>query len=414
MTLAGRSARRGQAGIRWLVIGVVITLLVLLVDASYNSRSPGPAEQLSEGAWVDRALPIVATSNEEGQAVSSLWTNGLTMPGATISGVINQVAAGSAEAYKQVAALHAPSALAGPAGLLQASLLARSRAAAQLQVAFSQTLGAAAQETSTPADNAATSPGTTTSTSTSSTSTTTTTVPANGATTTLGSSSTTSVPSGPPAISDAVIQAVETAANDMQIGDQAYQLFLASMPSNIGVKMPNSVWLTNPAQYQPQATRVFLDSLQSTLQTQPVHQVEIYSVTTSPAPVARSGDVLVLPDEVEISVTLVLANTGNQEETGLTVTASLSAAGPGPQSAQDLVNLAPGQAQSVVGLGPVAPPQGYPVTLTITVAPPAGSPMSPVTQSLTVEMPSPVATTSTTTTPASSGSGGGIGTTAGG
>ena len=137
--------------------------------------------------------------------------------------------------------------------------------------------------------------------------------------------------------------------------------------------MPNSVWLTNPGQYQPQATRVFLDSLQSVLQTEPVHQVEIYSLTTSPSPVARAGDVLVLPDAIEISVTMVLANTGNQAEDGLTVTASLSYAGNGPSSAQDVVDLAPGQAQSIVGLGPLAPPQGSPVTLHITVKPPSGS-----------------------------------------
>jgi hypothetical protein len=195
-----------------------------------------------------------------------------------------------------------------------------------------------------------------------------------------------------------VTQAVQTAASDIQIGDQAYQLFLRTMPSNVGVTMPNSVWLTTPGQYQPQTTRVFLDSLQSVMQTQPVHQVEIYSLTTSPAPVARSGDVLVLPDAVEISVTMVLADTGNQAENGLTVTASLSYAGNGPSSAQDVVDLSPGQAQSIVGLGPIAPPQGRPVTLYIQVKPPAGSLMSPIDQSLVLEMPASVGTNATTTT----------------
>jgi hypothetical protein len=200
------------------------------------------------------------------------------------------------------------------------------------------------------------------------------------------------------------MQAVQSAASDIQIGDQAYQLFLRTMPSNVGVKMPNSVWLTSPGQYQPQTTRVFLDSLQSVMQTQPVHQVEIYSLTTSPAPVARSGDVLVLPDAVEISVTMVLADTGNQAENGMTVTASLSTAGNGPSSAQDVVDLSPGQAQGIVGLGPIAPPQGRPVTLYIHVAPPAGSAMSPIDQSLVVEMPAPVGTSTTTTTPTNSSS----------
>src|SRR6202522_2645003 len=34
MALASRAARRGGAGRRWLLIGVVVTLFVLLIDAS--------------------------------------------------------------------------------------------------------------------------------------------------------------------------------------------------------------------------------------------------------------------------------------------------------------------------------------------------------------------------------------------
>ena len=43
-------------------------------------------------------------------------------------------------------------------------------------------------------------------------------------------------------------------------------------------------------------------------------------------------------------------------------------------SVRDFVDLTPGQAQTVEGMGPLTPPQGVPVTLTVTVTPPAGSP----------------------------------------
>jgi len=52
MALAGRSSRRG-AGARWLAIGIVVTLLVLLIDASLHSRSQSPGQQLAAGTWVD-------------------------------------------------------------------------------------------------------------------------------------------------------------------------------------------------------------------------------------------------------------------------------------------------------------------------------------------------------------------------
>ncbi len=77
MALAGRSARRGGGGSRWLFIGIALTLLVLLVDASLHSRSSGPGQQLAAGAWVDRALPIIATSNAEGKELAGLWAHGV-------------------------------------------------------------------------------------------------------------------------------------------------------------------------------------------------------------------------------------------------------------------------------------------------------------------------------------------------
>src|ERR1700722_19884544 len=113
MALASRSARRGSAGRRWLLIGVVVTLFVLLIDASLQSRSPGPQQQLAAGAWIDRVLPIVTTSTEEGQQLAAIWAKGLQTPATTLSSQLNQIATGAALAYKQVVALRAPANVAG-------------------------------------------------------------------------------------------------------------------------------------------------------------------------------------------------------------------------------------------------------------------------------------------------------------
>src|ERR1700733_11580160 len=128
MALASRSARRGGAGRRWVVIGVVISLFILLIDASLQSRSPGPQQQLAAGGWIDRVLPIVTTSTEEGQKLAAIWAKGLQTTAPPQPPQLNQNATGAALAYKQVVALRAPANVAGSAGLLEACLLTRSEA----------------------------------------------------------------------------------------------------------------------------------------------------------------------------------------------------------------------------------------------------------------------------------------------
>ena len=96
MALASRSARRSGAGRRWLVIGIVITLLVLLIDAALRSRSPGPSQRLAAGAWIDRVLPIVSSSTAEGQQLAGIWTDGVQTSPTSLSSQLNQIAGQSA------------------------------------------------------------------------------------------------------------------------------------------------------------------------------------------------------------------------------------------------------------------------------------------------------------------------------
>ncbi len=353
MALVSRSARRGGVGRRWLLIGVVITLFVLLIDASLHSRSPAPDKELATGAWVDRAVPLVTSSIEQGQQLAGVWATGFHMSSATLSAQLDQIATGAASTYQQAAALRAPVALAGAAGLLDASLLARSEAAAAIRAALSPIL----QGTAT----------------------------SNGGT-----------------ASPATVTAVQTAGEDLQISDQAYRLFLHSLP-NIGVPMPSSTWVANSSPYQPGPAQVFLTTLQNAMSATPVHEVRIDAVTTSPASVAAHGNVQILPDAAAMSVTVVLSDLGNQPEKGLTVTATIAPGG-GSSSVRDFVDLAPGQAQTIQGMGPLNPPEGVPVTLTLTVTPPAGSTTPVVSHTLVFMMPGSTSPAQTTTAPATSSS----------
>ena len=389
MALAGRSTRRGGAGFRWLAVGVVVTLLVLLIDASLNSRSPAPTQQLAAGVWVDRVLPVIDSSTSEGQVVAGIWANGLKTPAPALAGQIDQVAAQSAQDYQTVVKLRPPADLGGPSGLLEAALLARSQAAAHLKAVFTASLGAAATATiptATPAPTTA--PPTTAPPTTGGL------LSPTAATPTTAAPTTTIPPVGAPPASQ--VPLVSQAGSEIQVGDQAYQLFAGSVPASVGVHMPPSVWGADMAPYAPQTAQVFLASLQSATVTSALHQVKIYALTTTPTPVSTSGAVQVIPDTPYVTVTVVVADTGNQPEPNLTVTAAITPAGSGTSSVRDFLNLAVGQAYTISGLGPLNPPKGVPVTLTVTVAGPAGTALPPASSTLTFALPAPPPPTTTT------------------
>ena len=254
----------------------------------------------------------------------------------SLSSQLDQIATGTASAYRQAAALRPPDDLAGPAGLLDASLLARSEAAAAVRAGLGPVLAG---------DRSAASPEATA----------------------------------------ASLNGIETAGQDIQISDQAYRLFLRSLP-NVGVTIPASAWGDDLSPYQSGRAQVFLISLQSAMSATAVHQVRIDSITTAPGPVSSTGDVQVLPDSPAMTVTVVLSDTGNQAENNLTVTAAITS-GRASSSVRDFVNLTAGQSQTVPNMGPLNPPEGVDVRLTVTVTPPAGSPTPPVSQTLIFMMP---------------------------
>lgn len=361
MALAGRSGRRGSQGSRWLVIGVVITLLVLLINASLQSRSQGPGQQLAAGAWVDRILPIITASNEQGNQVAAIWTNGAQVSGATLLAELGQTATAAGTSYKEAVDLRPPPEEAGPSGLLEAALYMRNKAINLLKTTLQPVL--------------------------------------TGQVTTAAVS--------PAGVGPTVLSAIQSVGDDLKIGDLAYQSFLESLPK-LGVNIPGSAWGGNLNPYQPGPAQVFLTTLQNAQSSAPVHEIKIYSVTTSPPAVSKSGGIELLPDQQSLLVTVVIADVGNQPENGLTVTASISPATIAP-SVRVFENLTPGQSYSIVGMGPLGPPQGVPVTLTVTVTPEAGSPAQPVTKTLVFEMPSANAPTSTTI-PSSTGGPGSTGT----
>ena len=320
--------------------GIIITLVVVIIDASLKSRSPSVAPRMAATAWVDRVLPIIQASTTQGREINRVRSSGIgSSSSSSVTSQVAQTATAAKNSYQQLSALRPPDELVGAAGLLEASLLVRSQAAAAMAQALTRELG-------------------------------------NGA------------PSG----SDPQVGALTTVGQDFQISDRAYSLFAQRLPA-VGVKAPASSWVSDPTQYDAGNIQVFLASLRNAAAGIPVHQLTIAQVILTPSPLNTAGGVEVLTPTNQVMVSVVVANTGTERENLLAVQASISPSA-GNAVFKQVISLPPGAAYNAQ-LGPLNPQPGAVVTLTATVTPPPGSPTSPVSSVVTFMTTAPTGPTTT-------------------
>lgn len=311
----------------------MITLLVLLVDASLKSRSPAPARTLAAQTWVDRVLPIIAQSTQQGIEINQVRTSGLSMTAAEINSELGQVASSARSSLAALRSLSPPSTVEAANGLLTACLQTRAAAAVAFASAMQQVL------------------------------------------------------SGAPVVGTAPTRAVLAAVQQFQVSDQAYQLFVQDFPP-LGLKMPASSWYTQPAAFSQPALSTYLQALRAATNSVPVQDLAIAAVSTNPGAVSANGAVQVLPPASLVGVDVTVANVGNQPDSQVPVTASISPASPGyAGSARQLVSLAPGQDLALT-VATLKAPINVPVTLTVSVGPvPGETNTADNTKTLVFEMP---------------------------
>ena len=344
MAMPPRSTKGRGGSQRWLVVPLVLTLVVLLVDASMHARSTRPAATLNNQAWVDKVLPQIALSSAQGSELAQV-SSGLVAAGGSsaVAVELSRIAGASASTYKAVVADAAPSGVAPAAGLLQACLAARREGADAMASAVQHLLGG----------------------------------------------------DGPPS---AVTQ-MTSAVADFKVGDNAYQLFTTDLPK-LGVKMPPSAWLTSAAVYQPQALAVFATKLLADAVRSQPHKLHIDAITTNPPALRVQGNLQILAPASTVSVTAVVANLGQLAENGVKVTATITpAAGAASQQVTVSVDLSPGQADAVQLTGLRLAPS-TPTNLEVGALAPNSEPGSAY-ESVTVEVPGQNfgGVTTTTTTP---------------
>lgn len=309
-----RSTRR--RGRPWLFFAVLATLLVLVVYAALAARSPGPIRQQAQQAYLDQALPAIQQSSQQGLDVAAVRSQTVTLSSATMISHISSVLAQTQQTLAAVEKLKPP-----PPDQTAHSLLV---AALDLRVSgtkgLSQALGTALS--AQPIDSG--------------------------------------------------VQALADVGLDFQASDRVYHLFQQAMPPG-NAPLPDSRWVPDASAYSAASLQVFVATLRSAGTLSPVHDVAVVVVTTTPAPVNLQNGVEVLPLAKSLNLQIVVANTGNQPEKNLTVSATVAPALFGPtQTVRDFVDLVPGQTRTV-SLGGLRVASGQLVTLTVKVDPPVGA-----------------------------------------
>ncbi len=342
MAMPPRSSKGRGGSQRWLVVPFVLTLAVILVDASMHARSTRPEATLNSQAWVDKVLPQIAQSTAQGSELAQVSSGTVAAGGSSaVAGELSKLAVATAATYRAVAADAAPSEVAPAAGLLQACLAARQNGAAEMASAVQHLLGG----------------------------------------------------DGP---SSAVGQMM-SAVSDFRVSDSAYQLFARELPK-LGVTMPASVWASSRASYEPQQLSAFATRLMAGQVSSLPHKLHIDAITTDPPALSVDGNIQVLSPAGTVSVTAVVADLGQSPEKGVKVSAWINPAKGAPgQQVTVSVNLSPGQADSVQLPGLRLQPS-TPTNLRVGAVEPGGEPGSAY-KSVTIEVPGPnfsgVATTTT-------------------
>jgi hypothetical protein len=308
MALGSRPARTTRRrGRPWLFFAVLATLLVIAVNAALSARSPAPARLQAAQSYLDQALPAIQQSSQEGLDISALRGQALNLSSATVVSHINGVVTQTQQTLNTVQKLNPPAPVKTAHALLVAAL--------DIRYTGTKALGQAIE------------------------------------TAMKGQTE------------DAGVEALTSVGLDFQAADRAYRLFQQAMPP-VNPPLPDSRWVSDAATYNPASLAVFVGSLRSEGSLTPVHDVRVVLVTTNPLPVNLQNGIQLLPVAKQLSLQIVVADTGNQPERNLTVTATIAPALFGPiQSVRDFVDLVPGQTRTV-SLGGLRVQAGVATTLT--------------------------------------------------
>lgn len=311
MAFAPRRRRRRS---RWLLVGVLLSLTALFVNAGLASRSKGPAKRLAGLAYVDQVRPHVEESTAQGADLIQVRDDAVELGRNGIRRKAERVRRATAGHLVAVQAIDPPAELTASHSLLLSTMVLRARASSMMAEALGAAVGTA-------------DPG--------------------------------------PAIDDLV-----KAAEDLIAADHTYRTFVETVvvADAKGPLLPESRWVPERQVWERPEVSAFVSALRASAVSSPVHDVALLTFTTDPKPVGSEAGTAVLPLVRTLRVEVVVANIGNAAEAAVPVVATLTGPGGEVDTARDFVELAPGQRRAVA-LGGLRPVPGGPSTLTVVVGP---------------------------------------------
>jgi len=314
MAFAPRRRRRRS---RWLLVGVVLSVLAVFVNAGFSARSKGPSRRLAALAYIDQVRPQVERSTALGSDVAEVRTTAGQLGRNGIRRSMERVGREAAAELRAVRRLEPPAGLSTGHTLLVATMVLRARASSAIGAALSEELGTAPIE---------------------------------------------------PTVDELV-----AAAEDLVAADRTYRAFveLVSVKGARSPLLPSSTWVADPEVWSRPEVTAFVASLRSSAISGPVNDVGLVTLSTDPAPVGNETGSAVLPLVKVLKVEVVVANLGNKAATAVPVVATITGPGGEVDTAKDLVDLAPGQRRTVP-LGGLHPVPGGPSTLMVMIGPVEG------------------------------------------
>jgi len=301
-----------------LLAAVLLSVLVLAVNAVVSSGSDGKAARLTRLTYLDDVRAPIEASSAQGGEVEQLRADPARLGREGIGRRMDRVVEQAEAAVAAVQAAEAPPDMEVSRTILVATMAVRARASVGIRHALGQVLTGGAD--------------------------------------------------------DAAVAELVRRGEELVAADRTYRVFVDSLPrgDTAAPVLPASQWISDARLWSPPEVSSFVAAVRSGASALPVNDVRVLTVDTDPAAVGQQGGVAVLPLVRSIRLEIVVANTGNGPQEQVPVVASLQGADGQLDTARDFVDLAPGQRRSLTLAGLRPPPAGGPATLTVVVGPVAG------------------------------------------
>jgi hypothetical protein len=304
-----------------VILGLVVAVIVIVVLALPGSQS-SPDQQ----SYLDIVRPQLLLSSQQGAVVRDIRANAASFDRTTLFQRANDLAGATVGVQQQAALVGSPGSLGSSGGHLNQALKMRAQGVASLRDGLQSALSGA------PSDQAQTQ--------------------------------------------------LARAGQELSAADGLYGSFLRALPRSqaASITVPQYRWVLNQADWAPPSLSLYVLGLRLSSSLAVHHGVALVLVSTQPAPTSYNGPVAVLGLARQLTVSVVVANTGNATEHAVPVVATLASAQ--TQSARAVVDIDPGQRRAIdLGRLSLGPRMFY--ILTVSVGPVDGEPTTADNQQTT-------------------------------